>query len=710
MRDGLHGGVPLALVPLRPRHREPARPPRGYRLAVHPVLEVDGAWFADVGEAPDAVLVRAPAGPRPVRFGVAGASGRRRGCSGGPSGATTPPTKPPGRARRRQPGLPRPRRRAARRRRRRATADELGGGRPLGAEWAQVAAGGRPRDGGLPRRHRAVPARRHRTRRRRPAGRRARPARDRGGPGDDPPLPVDPRPRARRGRAPALRACRARCRRRAARWSRRARPCRPPTPPAPARGGRPNSSPRPNRPPPASTRRAASANGGRPPARPGPGPRGGHARHRGAPGRRGRPLRVRPASPPGGRPRPPRPTGSRPRISALRREFSEPCSLDLADAEKRRGRRSRAVDRAIAAGPRARRRRRLGRRGRRGRRGPLRSWARPSSAHDAVAGRLADLRAVRADPAKFAADTRFVLRDAQRLVVDRGLVKRLRPDPRRAVRAAAERAGPAHRRAPRLLALPQRAARRRATRAQEVVAEARTAAARARWSVLRLVADRDGARRGDLARPAAAAARAVEAPVLGLPELASRAPARRAHAGQNRGASRRCASASAANRRSHRGRSVRHPADAAAADLARPREMWIFLMVSSTGENRVEPMSQKSSANWRAAGVELVLLARQVDALVRLADRAQRVLAAATASICSRNILRSIATPMSLRPEVLGGAVGDRALRHPGHDVLALDVVGDVPAVLRRAPGSGSRGSAAARRARSRPGCARCRA
>jgi hypothetical protein len=31
---------------------------------------------------------------------------------------------------------------------------------------------------------------------------------------------------------------------------------------------------------------------------------------------------------------------------------------------------------------------------------------------------------------------------------------------------------------------------------------------------------------------------------------------------------------------------------------------------------------------------------------------------------------------------VLGGAVGDRALRHPRHDVLALDVVGDVAAVL----------------------------
>ncbi len=42
-------------------------------------------------------------------------------------------------------------------------------------------------------------------------------------------------------------------------------------------------------------------------------------------------------------------------------------------------------------------------------------------------GRLAELRAVRADPTRFAADTRFVVRDAQRLVVDRGLVKEFGP-------------------------------------------------------------------------------------------------------------------------------------------------------------------------------------------------------------------------------------------------------------------------------------------
>lgn len=41
--------------------------------------------------------------------------------------------------------------------------------------------------------------------------------------------------------------------------------------------------------------------------------------------------------------------------------------------------------------------------------------------------RLAALRDVRADPARYAADVRFVLRDAQRLVVDRGLVREYGP-------------------------------------------------------------------------------------------------------------------------------------------------------------------------------------------------------------------------------------------------------------------------------------------
>jgi len=115
-----------------------------------------------------------------------------------------------------------------------------------------------------------------------------------------------------------------------------------------------------------------------------------------------------------------------PALSALRREFSEPCSLDLADAEKKARAALAAVDRAItqaheradagewddAADAIAEARAQLGA---------------AEQAHDSVAGRLADLRAVRADPGKFAADTRFVLRDAQRLVVDRGLVKRFGP-------------------------------------------------------------------------------------------------------------------------------------------------------------------------------------------------------------------------------------------------------------------------------------------
>jgi hypothetical protein len=115
-----------------------------------------------------------------------------------------------------------------------------------------------------------------------------------------------------------------------------------------------------------------------------------------------------------------------PALSALRREFSEPCSVGLTDAEKKARAALTAVDRAIArahdradagewddaADAIAEARAQLGA---------------AEQAHDAVTGRLADLREVRADPGKLAADTRFVLRDAQRLVVDRGLVKRFGP-------------------------------------------------------------------------------------------------------------------------------------------------------------------------------------------------------------------------------------------------------------------------------------------
>ena len=113
-------------------------------------------------------------------------------------------------------------------------------------------------------------------------------------------------------------------------------------------------------------------------------------------------------------------------LSALRREFSEPCSVGLTDAEKKARAALTAVDRAIAqaheradagewddaADAIAEARAQLGA---------------AEQAHDAVVGRLADLREVRADPGKLAADTRFVLRDAQRLVVDRGLIKRFGP-------------------------------------------------------------------------------------------------------------------------------------------------------------------------------------------------------------------------------------------------------------------------------------------
>lgn len=115
--------------------------------------------------------------------------------------------------------------------------------------------------------------------------------------------------------------------------------------------------------------------------------------------------------------------GIEPAMSALRREFSEPCSKDLTGAEARARQAITDADGAIAA---ARRHADAG------------DWddaadavaaaraalGRAEERHDAVADRLAELRAVRADPARYAADARFVLRDAQRLVVDRGLVAR----------------------------------------------------------------------------------------------------------------------------------------------------------------------------------------------------------------------------------------------------------------------------------------------
>ncbi len=115
--------------------------------------------------------------------------------------------------------------------------------------------------------------------------------------------------------------------------------------------------------------------------------------------------------------------GIEPAMSALRREFSEPCSKDLIRAEPRTRHAIAESDDAIAA---ARRHADAG------------DWddaadavaaaraalGRAEERHDAVADRLAELRAVRTDPAKYAADARFVLRDAQRLVVDRDLVAR----------------------------------------------------------------------------------------------------------------------------------------------------------------------------------------------------------------------------------------------------------------------------------------------
>lgn len=115
--------------------------------------------------------------------------------------------------------------------------------------------------------------------------------------------------------------------------------------------------------------------------------------------------------------------GIAPALSALRREFSEPCSRDLVNAERDARTAVTTAEAGLAEATR------LAERGEwddaadaiaaaRGKLGEA------ENQQDAVTSRLDRLRAVRADPARHAAEVRFVLRDAQRLVVDRGLVAR----------------------------------------------------------------------------------------------------------------------------------------------------------------------------------------------------------------------------------------------------------------------------------------------
>ncbi|GAA1308373.1 hypothetical protein [Pseudonocardia xinjiangensis] len=110
-----------------------------------------------------------------------------------------------------------------------------------------------------------------------------------------------------------------------------------------------------------------------------------------------------------------------PSMSALRREFSEPCSRDLTGAETLAREAIADADRAITQA------RQLAGDG---------DWdealdritaarsalGRAEERYDVVTDRLSQLREARTDPTRQASDARFVLRDAQRLVVDRGLV------------------------------------------------------------------------------------------------------------------------------------------------------------------------------------------------------------------------------------------------------------------------------------------------
>lgn len=110
-------------------------------------------------------------------------------------------------------------------------------------------------------------------------------------------------------------------------------------------------------------------------------------------------------------------------LSDLRREFAEPCSRDLTGAEQAaraelaeaQAALARATDLTAAGDTDA---------ATAGIAQARAALARAEERFTTVTTRLADLRAVRADPRRVLAETRFVVRDAQRLVVDRGLVDR----------------------------------------------------------------------------------------------------------------------------------------------------------------------------------------------------------------------------------------------------------------------------------------------
>src|SRR5215208_4196837 len=157
------------------------------------------------------------------------------------------------------------------------------------------------------------------------------------------------------------------------------------------------------------------------------------------------------------------------------------------------------------------------------------------------------------------------------------------------------------------------------------------------------------------------------------------------HWGQCRGASSRCRSASpakvAVGGGSGCGSSGSTPASGTGPDLGRlgVEAQQVLELGGVAGEAEVHPLEGEVGP-----GAELVLLTWQVDAVVRgrVADHGDRVAAGGHRGQLLLELLAEHGDAEVGLAQVLDRPVGDRALGDPGHDVLALDVVDDVVALL----------------------------